>query len=124
MNEIHKRFGIVIGYLIYQGIVDFKSTQKDLANKIDMDYSNISKALKGDDTHSKTLISKINKSFGDMFNDNFIFTGEGSMLKTADAPAEVNIDYKEKYIDLMEKYIKLIDWLGSENTGSAKRGVV
>lgn len=82
MKNQNERLEKVIGYLMYRGLVSSKSTQKDLAEKIDMDYSNISKALKGEGVHPKTFISKINKSFGDIINENWVFAEEGTMLKS------------------------------------------
>lgn len=81
MEEQNKRLSKIFGYLMYRGFISNKSTQKDLSDKIDMDYSNISKAIKGEGVHPKTLLSKINKSFGDIFNEEWLITGNGEMLK-------------------------------------------
>lgn len=93
MENQNERLEKVIGFLIYKGLVSSKSTQKNLAEKINMDYSNISKALKGEGVHPKTFISKINKSFGNIINEDWIFSGKGDMLKD-----QSNVKFSGSYI--------------------------
>lgn len=92
MKNQNERLERIIGYLIYSGLLSSKSTQRDLSEKINMDYSNISKALKGEGVHPKTLISKINNSFGDIINYDWLLTGKGNMLKNDTQPTQLAKD--------------------------------
>ena len=57
-------------------------TQKDLAIKLGTYPSNISKALKGDEEYlTESFIDRFNKAFGSIFDDDWLLSGEGTMLK-------------------------------------------
>lgn len=67
-------------YLFKERYVDNK---KDMALKMGYNYTNLSSAFKGNERYlTDSFFEKINKTFGDLFNSNWIASGEGSMLNT------------------------------------------
>ncbi|WP_455674788.1 hypothetical protein [Phocaeicola sp.] len=78
MNDIVERINIAYQYLHKIRLV---STKKDLAHKMGYNYTNITSALKGSNKYlTESFIKEFNKTFGNMFNERWLFTGEGEML--------------------------------------------
>lgn len=76
--ERGKRMNEVFNFLRDNGLI---RTQKDLANKMHAAESNISKALKGDDTIlTDRFLRRLSAAFGGLFNQEWLLTGEGEML--------------------------------------------
>lgn len=69
----------IYNYLRTNGLIH---TQKDLANLIHASAPNISNALKGDSRFlTNNLLSRINNASGNIFNEAWLLTGEGPMLR-------------------------------------------
>ena len=67
-------------YLIFKGII---SNQQDIANKMNVSKSNISRALNGDEKYlTEKFLIRFNNAFENVFNINWLLTGEGEMLNT------------------------------------------
>ena len=88
MNK-KERFLKAYDFLRKYGIVN---TQMDVANKIGAYSQNISKAFNGDEKYlTSNFLHRFNLTFGEIFNYNWLLTGEGEMLSpTADPTSIVN----------------------------------
>lgn len=84
--EKKERINQAFSYLKDNGLVH---TQRDLAEKMGATAPNVSSALKGvDNVLTDNFLLRFNNAFGGIFNDNWLLTGEGSMLTDpATAPA-------------------------------------
>ena len=57
-------------------------TQQDVANKMGISKTNISRAFNGDEKYlTKSFLERFNDSYNNVFNYNWLITGEGEMLK-------------------------------------------
>lgn len=66
-------------YLKNKGVIH---TQKDVAKTMGASASNVSSALSGVETVlTDKFMSRFNESFGGLFNDEWLLSGEGEMLK-------------------------------------------
>lgn len=76
-----EQLGIIYDYLRSKGIVH---TKKEFAQKLGMNYSNISNAFGGSEKSltDSLFISRVGSTFSDVFNKEWLKTGEGPMLKT------------------------------------------
>ncbi len=81
-NIYSERLNKAVAYLKWQQII---KTQKQLANKIGVETSNLSFALKGG-RESKTVAEKFADKFTNIFSKEWIMFGEGEMLKTLQNP--------------------------------------
>ena len=72
---------IIYDYLRSKGIVH---TKKEFAQVLDMNYSGISGAFGGIKKYltDSLFVSRIGSTFSDIFNKEWLKTGEGSMLKS------------------------------------------
>lgn len=76
--------------------------QKDVSEKMEVAASNISKAFNGDEKYltSKFLI-RFNRTFGSIFNDEWLVDGTGEMLKSDESPGvemkdgKIKVDFKK-----------------------------
>ena len=76
--EKKERINQAFSYLKDNGLVH---TQRDLAEKMGATAPNVSSALKGvDNVLTDNFLLRFNNAFGGIFNDNWLLTGEGSML--------------------------------------------
>ena len=66
-----------INYIVY---IENLSSQKEVAELINRDKSNLSKAIKGDTSYTNTYIDAICDKY-DQFSKEWFFTGKGEMLK-------------------------------------------
>ena len=72
------RFQIVYDFLRSQGLIH---TQKDLAIKLEPSPPNISRAFNGDEDYlTDNLFIRLNETFNNIFNLNWLLTGEGNMM--------------------------------------------
>ena len=77
-------------YLKNKGIVH---TQKDVAKAMGASASNVSSALSGvESVLTDKFMSRFNEAFGDMFNEEWLLSGEGEMLKGTDASIQKSIN--------------------------------
>jgi len=85
--EKKERINQAFSYLKDNGLVH---TQRDLAEKMGATAPNVSSALKGvDNVLTDNFLLRFNNAFGGIFNDNWLLTGEGSMLsESTTAPAD------------------------------------
>ncbi len=59
-------------------------TQQDVADKMEINKSSLSKATNGDDKYlTDSFLKRFNYSFGNMFNERWLINGEGEMLNQA-----------------------------------------
>lgn len=73
-------------YLIFKGII---STQQDIANKMNVSKSNISRAINGDKKYlTEKFLIRFNDAFDNIFNIQWLLTGEGEMLNTPNQPLD------------------------------------
>lgn len=86
MNDIVERINIAYQLLLKNGII---SSKKDMANKMNYNYTNITSALKGSRKYlTDSFIKEFNKTFGYLFCDLWLLTGEGDMLSKGDETKE------------------------------------
>lgn len=70
-------------YLRNKGIVH---TQKDVSEKLNIVTSNLSKAFNGDNEYLTIgFVERFNNAFNNIFDTNWLLTGEGEMLVNADS---------------------------------------
>lgn len=76
-----EQLGIIYDYLRSKGIVH---TKKEFAQMLDMNDSTISCAFSGNEKYlsDSLFVSRIGSTFSDIFNKEWLKTGEGPMLKT------------------------------------------
>lgn len=99
-----ERFNKAFNYLKSKGIVH---TQKDLSKVIGIDQGNLSNALKGIDKYlTDSFLEKFNNAFNDIFNIEWLTTGEGNMLK--DDSHQMQDRVADNYKSLVEKLHKII----------------
>lgn len=83
---------LVYDHLRNVGVVH---TKKELAEKIGFEQTNLSSAFSGSHKYlTDGLFERIGAAFPDMFNKNWLLTGEGEMLKAteSDLPEKYQID--------------------------------
>lgn len=79
------RFNEAFRYLRGNGFVD---TQKDVAIKMGASAPNVSSALNGvEGVLTDRFLRRFNAAFGDVFNEKWLLTGEGEMLKNEPPPS-------------------------------------
>lgn len=76
-----EQLGIIYDYLRSKGIVH---TKKEFAQVLDMNYSSISNAFGGNEKclTESLFVSRIGSTFSDIFNKEWLKTGDGPMLKS------------------------------------------
>ena len=56
-------------------------TQQDIADKMEINKSSLSKATNGDDKYlTDSFLKRFNYSFGNLFNERWLISGDGEML--------------------------------------------
>jgi|GEM_PF-191203 len=92
IEETRKRFKKAISHLKGEQIIN---TNQDVVNKMEINKSSMSLALKGDERYlTEKFITKFANIYG--FNKNWLWKGEGSMFANADLPP-VNARFIEVY---------------------------
>lgn len=80
MSNIVDRINIAYQLLLKNRIVFSK---KDMANKMNYNYPNVTSAFKGSPKYlTGSFIKEFNKAFGNLFCDQWLLTGEGEMLNS------------------------------------------
>lgn len=76
-----EQLGIIYDYLRSKGIVH---TKKEFSQKLDMNYSSIANAFGGNEKclTESLFVSRIGSTFSDVFNKEWLKTGQGPMLKS------------------------------------------
>lgn len=78
MSDIVDRINIAYQLLLKNRIV---LSKKDMANKMNYNYPNVTSALKGSSKYlTESFIKEFNKAFGNLFCNQWLLTGEGKML--------------------------------------------
>ena len=91
-------------YLKYRKIV---ANIQDLANKMGAQRTNVSAALNGSELYlTPSFCKRFNQAFDEIFDEVWLLTGEGSMLKEIHEDESNAIKKKEKIIDRFSKYMK------------------
>jgi hypothetical protein len=81
INDMVVKLDKMVRYLIGCGDLSFRNMQKEISQKINTHAGNVSKAFSGDNAYlTSGFLDKINNSFGNVFNKEWILTGEGEML--------------------------------------------
>lgn len=92
IEETRKRFKKAISHLKGEQIIN---TNQDVVNKMEINKSSMSLALKGDERYlTEKFITKFANIYG--FNKDWLWKGEGSMFANADLPP-VNARFIEVY---------------------------
>lgn len=64
--------------------------QQDVANKMGISKTNISRAFNGDDKYlTKSFLLRFNEAYNNIFNYDWLLTGEGEMLNKSDSESSV-----------------------------------
>jgi transcriptional regulator with XRE-family HTH domain len=78
MQSRLERLNMLIGYLIYTGDLSCKAIQKEIADKLNANKVNISKALNGNEDYlTDSFIERFNTAFGSPFDKEWLLKGEG-----------------------------------------------
>ena len=92
-------------YLKYRKIV---ANMQDLADKVVAQRTSVSAALNGNPEYlTPSFCKRFNQAFDEMFNENWLLTGEGSMLKET-TQADNNATFIAPYITDELVYLPLI----------------
>lgn len=92
IEETRKRFKKAISHLKGEQIIN---TNQDVVNKMEINKSSMSLALKGDERYlTEKFITKFANIYG--FNKDWLWKGEGSMFANADLPP-INARFIEVY---------------------------
>lgn len=82
--ERRERLNEAFNFLKNKGIVH---TQKDVAKKMGSTSPNVSSALKGvESVLTENFLRRFNEAFGEIFDEQWLLTGEGEMLRVESAP--------------------------------------
>ena len=80
--EKKERFNKLIRYIIWAYDVPFQSALKTIAEKVGVGHSNLSTALRGNETYlTDNLVTKVNYAYGEPFRREWLLFGTGNMLK-------------------------------------------
>ncbi len=79
MMTRNERMQTAFNYLRLEGLAN---NQRNLSEKVGTTPSNVSKALKGDERFlTDKFLRRFNAAFGNVFNEDWLLTGEGEMLR-------------------------------------------
>lgn len=92
-------------YLKYRKIV---ANMQDLADKVVAQRTSVSAALNGNPEYlTPSFCKRFNQAFDEIFDENWLLTGEGSMLKEIHKDESNAIKKKERAIDRFAKYMEI-----------------
>lgn len=92
-NEKQLPIRLAFQYLRSKGIVH---TQQDVADMMGVKKENISRAFNGKDKYyTPSFLARFNAVFGDIFNINWLQTGEGVMLSSTNNDGEKKVSKEE-----------------------------
>lgn len=76
-----EQLNVIYDYLRSKGIVH---TKKDFASALDVNYSTLSNAFAGNEKYltDSLFVNRIGSTYSDIFNKEWLKTGEGHMLKS------------------------------------------
>ena len=84
------RFKKAYDYLVFEKLI---SNQQDLASKMKYSRASISKAINGYEGYlTESFLKNLNESFDNIFNLDWLLTGEGEMLATNNESTPTNPD--------------------------------
>lgn len=96
-----ERLQKAVSYLRYNNIID---KDKDVAAKMGADASTVSHALKGNEKSlTDRFLRRFNEAFDEVFNIDWLLTGEGEMLKDASEQAARPEGYTTKLLPTMAR---------------------
>lgn len=102
MEEKIDRINKIVSYLIGKDLISRQSPQKDIAEKIKSNSTNVSYALNGNSRYlTDSFLKRTNKAFGSIFNESWLLTGEGDMLISED-PERINKEITISLSDIKE----------------------
>ena len=108
MKEKIDRINKIVSYLIGKGLISRQSPQKEIAEKIESNSTNVSYALNGNTRYlTDSFLKRTNKAFGNIFSESWLLTGEGNMLNEEDP------ERKEKEISISPSDIKEGEYSGA-----------
>lgn len=83
-------------------------TQQDVANKMGISKTNISRAFNGDEKYlTKSFLERFNEAYNNIFNYEWLITGEGEKIKTTSKPINneaIPIQQDVVYIPLVNQF--------------------
>lgn len=84
-------------------------TQQDIANKMEVSKTNISRVFNGDEKYlTKSFLQRFNETYNNIFNYDWLLTGEGEMLNNANLTPKYNeavpIQQDVVYIPLVNQF--------------------
>jgi hypothetical protein len=84
------RINEAINYLIGEGKISNKSTQKDIAGKMQANYTNVNYAINGSEEYlTDRFLRRFNAAFGDIFSEDWLLNGNGEKLKSSQKIGDV-----------------------------------
>jgi transcriptional regulator with XRE-family HTH domain len=87
-------------------IADNKMSEREFATKIGMGQRSVNYYLKREQKPSLEFIINIIKTFPNI-SSGWLLTGKGSIEVSENPVSEINIDYKDKYTEVLEENRKL-----------------
>lgn len=76
-----KQFGTAVGYLIMIGELSSNSSQKEIAERMNANPTNVNYAIKGNERYlTESFLNRFNNSFGGIFSHEWLIMGKGEML--------------------------------------------
>lgn len=103
MEDKINRLWKFISYLIGQEMISPKVIQKDIAEKMNANYTNVNYALNGKDKYlTDSFIGRFNATYGNLLNIDWLNTGKGHMLGNDNSPAITNIPTTDQDIKILD----------------------
>lgn len=98
-----ERLKKMIGYLIYTDKLSIKSTQSEIAERVNANKVSVSRALSGNEEFlTDSFLDRLNNAFGGEFNPEWVKRGEGDMLNSIEYKTSGNdspiVGHKAKII--------------------------
>lgn len=116
------RFFVAIDYLYEKRLV---KTQRDLAVKIGITETSISRLRKGQRGVSYETLRKLNETFGNIFNMQY-FRGESDVMLVADIgkeqpPTNIEVDGTTSLLEIAAQLIKDVEGIRRELTAEREQ---
>lgn len=106
MTEKLSIFKKAVAELISRGLITIESTQKDIADKMGANYNSVNYAYNGNERYlTPSFLKRFNKAFENIFDEDWLLSGKGSMLKeVANQEAVQKNDLNIIMIPLVSQY--------------------